>query len=72
MKKNMPNTILDLLKKEESAFQPLKVLRSTNTSTTEESKDFIVYCDASHHGLGADLMQRSKVIAYASQQLKKT
>nr|GFC75479.1 retrotransposable element Tf2 [Tanacetum cinerariifolium] len=28
------------------------------------------YCDASHKGLGAVLMQREKVIAYASRQLK--
>ncbi|GJS95577.1 putative reverse transcriptase domain-containing protein [Tanacetum coccineum] len=33
-------------------------------------KDFVVYCDASHQGLGAVLMQRHKVIAYASRQLK--
>nr|GEU83910.1 putative reverse transcriptase domain-containing protein [Tanacetum cinerariifolium] len=32
--------------------------------------DFVVYYDASHQGLGAVLMQREKVIAYASQQLK--
>ncbi|GJR16817.1 putative reverse transcriptase domain-containing protein [Tanacetum coccineum] len=31
---------------------------------------FFVYCDASHQGLGAVLMQREKVIAYASRQLK--
>ncbi|GJW01712.1 putative reverse transcriptase domain-containing protein [Tanacetum coccineum] len=30
----------------------------------------MVYCDASHKGLGAVLMQREKVIAYASCQLK--
>nr|GFC96307.1 putative reverse transcriptase domain-containing protein [Tanacetum cinerariifolium] len=36
----------------------------------EGSKDFIVYCDASIKGLGAVLMQREKVIAYASHQLK--
>ncbi|GJR35570.1 putative reverse transcriptase domain-containing protein [Tanacetum coccineum] len=34
------------------------------------SKDFIAYCDASIKGLGAVLMQREKVIAYASRQLK--
>nr|GEU48375.1 hypothetical protein [Tanacetum cinerariifolium] len=34
------------------------------------SEDFVVYCDASHKGLGAVLMQREKVIAYASCQLK--
>nr|GEX43290.1 putative reverse transcriptase domain-containing protein [Tanacetum cinerariifolium] len=36
----------------------------------EGSKDFVVYCDASHKGLGVVLMQREKVIAYASQKLK--
>ncbi|GJR00329.1 putative reverse transcriptase domain-containing protein [Tanacetum coccineum] len=36
----------------------------------EGNDDFVVYCDASHQGLGAVLMQREKVIAYASQQLK--
>ncbi|GKF42858.1 putative reverse transcriptase domain-containing protein, partial [Tanacetum coccineum] len=34
------------------------------------SKDFVIYCDASHKGLCAILMQREKVIAYASRQLK--
>ncbi|GJY85274.1 putative reverse transcriptase domain-containing protein [Tanacetum coccineum] len=36
----------------------------------EGSKDFIAYCDASIKGLGTVLMQREKVIAYASCQLK--
>nr|GEU55316.1 putative reverse transcriptase domain-containing protein [Tanacetum cinerariifolium] len=36
----------------------------------EGSKDFVVYCDASHKGLGVVLMQRKKVISYASRQLK--
>nr|GEV75031.1 putative reverse transcriptase domain-containing protein [Tanacetum cinerariifolium] len=34
------------------------------------SEDFVVYCDASINGLGAVLMQREKVIAYGSRQLK--
>ncbi|GJW30621.1 putative reverse transcriptase domain-containing protein [Tanacetum coccineum] len=33
-------------------------------------KDFVVYCEASNQGLGCVLMQRGKVIAYASRQLK--
>ncbi|GJS96021.1 putative reverse transcriptase domain-containing protein [Tanacetum coccineum] len=33
-------------------------------------EDFVVYCDASIKGLGGVLMQRMKVIAYASRQLK--
>ncbi|GJT66031.1 putative reverse transcriptase domain-containing protein, partial [Tanacetum coccineum] len=32
--------------------------------------DFVVYCDASLQGLGAVLVQKEKVIAYASRQLK--
>ncbi|GJX39921.1 putative reverse transcriptase domain-containing protein [Tanacetum coccineum] len=36
----------------------------------EGSENFVVYCDASHKGLGAVLMQREKVRAYASRQLK--
>ncbi|GJR88513.1 putative reverse transcriptase domain-containing protein [Tanacetum coccineum] len=36
----------------------------------EENDDFVVYCDASLQGLGAVLMQKEKVIAYASRQLK--
>ncbi|GJZ22181.1 putative reverse transcriptase domain-containing protein [Tanacetum coccineum] len=36
----------------------------------EGSDDFVVYCDASIKGLGVVLMQRMKVIAYASRQLK--
>ncbi|GKD61875.1 putative reverse transcriptase domain-containing protein [Tanacetum coccineum] len=36
----------------------------------EGSEDFVVYCDASHKGLGGVLMQREQVISYASRQLK--
>ncbi|GJX06649.1 putative reverse transcriptase domain-containing protein [Tanacetum coccineum] len=36
----------------------------------EGTKDFVVYCDASLKGYGAVLMQREKVIAYASRKLK--
>ncbi|GJV70824.1 putative reverse transcriptase domain-containing protein [Tanacetum coccineum] len=32
--------------------------------------DFVVYCDALNQGFGCILMQRNKVIAYASRQLK--
>ncbi|GJU28457.1 putative reverse transcriptase domain-containing protein [Tanacetum coccineum] len=32
--------------------------------------DFVVYCDALNQGFGCILMQRNKVIAYASKQLK--
>ncbi|GJW15031.1 retrovirus-related pol polyprotein from transposon 17.6 [Tanacetum coccineum] len=36
----------------------------------EEFENFVVYCDASRKGLGAVLMQREKVIAYTSCQLR--
>ncbi|GJS75414.1 putative reverse transcriptase domain-containing protein [Tanacetum coccineum] len=37
----------------------------------EGTEDFVVFCDASIKGFRAFLMQREKVIAYASRQLKK-
>ncbi|GJW82517.1 putative reverse transcriptase domain-containing protein [Tanacetum coccineum] len=40
-------------------------------SLPEGSEDFVVYYDASLKGFGAVLMQREKVIAYASRQLRK-
>nr|GEY33918.1 putative reverse transcriptase domain-containing protein [Tanacetum cinerariifolium] len=36
----------------------------------DRPNDFVVYCDASNQGFGCVLMQRGKVIAYASRQLK--
>nr|GEW53914.1 putative reverse transcriptase domain-containing protein [Tanacetum cinerariifolium] len=36
----------------------------------EGPDDIVVYCDASNQGFGCVLMQRNKVIAYASRQLK--
>ncbi|GJW01898.1 putative reverse transcriptase domain-containing protein [Tanacetum coccineum] len=41
-----------------------------NEDTKILSENFVVYCDALHKGLGAVLMQKEKVIAYASRQLK--
>nr|GFB34784.1 putative reverse transcriptase domain-containing protein [Tanacetum cinerariifolium] len=59
--------------KQEAAFQLLKqkLCSAPILALPEGSKDFIVYCDASNKGLGAVLMQREKVISYASRQLKK-
>nr|GEX74406.1 putative reverse transcriptase domain-containing protein [Tanacetum cinerariifolium] len=57
---------------EENAFQLIKpkLCSAPILALPEKIKDFVVYCDASHNGLGAMLMQREKVIAYASRQLK--
>ncbi|GJT43742.1 putative reverse transcriptase domain-containing protein, partial [Tanacetum coccineum] len=58
--------------KVEAAFQLLKqkLYSAPILTLLEESKNFVVYCDASHKGLGAVLIQKEKVIAYASRQLK--
>nr|GEV37059.1 putative reverse transcriptase domain-containing protein [Tanacetum cinerariifolium] len=42
----------------------------TTPTEIQGNDDFVIYCDASIQGLGAVLMQREKVIAYASRQLK--
>nr|GEV87648.1 putative reverse transcriptase domain-containing protein [Tanacetum cinerariifolium] len=59
-------------KEEEEAFQTLKqkLCSALILVLPKETKDFVVYCDASLKGYGAVLMQREKVIAYASRQLK--
>ncbi|GKE02919.1 putative reverse transcriptase domain-containing protein [Tanacetum coccineum] len=53
---------------QESTFQLLKqkLCEAPILALPEGNVDFVVYCDASHQGLGAMLMQREKVIAYAS------
>ncbi|KAI3686448.1 hypothetical protein L1987_80124 [Smallanthus sonchifolius] len=67
----------DWTDKQESAFQLLKqkkkkkkICSTPILSLPEGTDNFIVYCDASHQGLGCVLMQEEKVIAYASRQLK--
>ncbi|KAF5756737.1 putative nucleotidyltransferase, Ribonuclease H [Helianthus annuus] len=58
--------------KQEEAFQILKekLCNAPILALPEGTDDFVVYCDASRQGLGCVLMQRQKVIAYASRQLK--
>ncbi|GJT95116.1 putative reverse transcriptase domain-containing protein [Tanacetum coccineum] len=58
--------------KEENAFQLIKqkLCSAPILALPGGSEDFVVYCDASHKAFGAVLMQREKVIAYASRQLK--
>ncbi|GJR06468.1 putative reverse transcriptase domain-containing protein [Tanacetum coccineum] len=57
--------------KQEAVFQLLKqkLCSAPILALLEGREDFIIYCNASIKGLGAVLMQREKVIAYASLQL---
>ncbi|GKG03360.1 putative reverse transcriptase domain-containing protein, partial [Tanacetum coccineum] len=59
-------------RKKETAFQTLKqkLCSAPILALPEESENFVVYYDASHKRLGAILMQKEKVIAYASRQIK--
>ena len=54
----------------EKSFAELKTrLTTAPVLTLQEDLDgYVVYCDASRVGLGCVLMQRDKVIAYASRQ----
>nr|GEU87665.1 hypothetical protein [Tanacetum cinerariifolium] len=58
--------------KTEAAFQLLQqnLCSAPILALPEGSDNFVVYCDASHKGSGAVLMQKEKVIAYTSRQLK--
>ncbi|GJZ09396.1 putative reverse transcriptase domain-containing protein [Tanacetum coccineum] len=57
---------------QEFAFQTLKdkLCNAHVLALPDGPEDFMVYCDVSGLGLGCVLMQRGKVIAYASRQLK--
>ncbi|GJZ34715.1 putative reverse transcriptase domain-containing protein [Tanacetum coccineum] len=67
-----PMTPMKWGKEEEEAFQTLKkkLCSAPILALPEGTKDFMVYCDASLKSYGSVLMQREKVIAYASRQLK--
>ncbi|GJS45742.1 putative reverse transcriptase domain-containing protein [Tanacetum coccineum] len=69
--------ILELLEKEKLFGKFLKcefwlqVVRFLeHVVNSEGADDFVVYCDASNQGFGCILIQRNKVIAYASRKLK--
>ncbi|GJR82761.1 putative reverse transcriptase domain-containing protein [Tanacetum coccineum] len=66
------NVKFDWGEKGEAAFQLIKqkLCSAPILALPKGSKNFNVYCDASHKGLGAVLIQNEKVIAYASRQLK--
>ncbi|GJT02646.1 putative reverse transcriptase domain-containing protein [Tanacetum coccineum] len=59
--------------KQDEAFQILKekLCNAHVLALPDGPNDFVVYCDASKQGFRSVLMQRGKVIAYASRHLKK-
>ncbi|GJR74288.1 putative reverse transcriptase domain-containing protein [Tanacetum coccineum] len=73
MTKLTPKSVkFDWGEKEEVAFQTLKqkLCIAQILAFPKGSENFVVYYDASHKGLGAMLMQKERVIAYASRQQK--
>ncbi|GJV72099.1 reverse transcriptase domain-containing protein [Tanacetum coccineum] len=58
--------------KQEVAFQTLKnkLCSAPILALPQGAENFIIYCDASHKGMGMVLMQNEKVIAYAPRQSK--
>ncbi|KAA3483679.1 reverse transcriptase [Gossypium australe] len=58
--------------RQQESFEKLKrvLTEALALIQPEAGKDFVVYCDASHTGLGCVLMQDGKVVAYASRQLR--
>ncbi|GJR10547.1 putative reverse transcriptase domain-containing protein [Tanacetum coccineum] len=69
---HMDPSKIEAVKNWKEAFQTLKenLCNAPILSLPDGSEDFIVYCDASNQGFGCVLMQRGKVIAFASRQLK--
>ncbi|GJX45587.1 putative reverse transcriptase domain-containing protein [Tanacetum coccineum] len=63
---------IDWGEEQENAFQTLKdkLCNALVLALPDGPDDFVMYCDASSLGLGCVLMQRGKVIAYTSRQLK--
>ena len=63
---------LDRNDKCEESFQELKRRLTTTLVliTLVSGERYMVCCDASRNGLGCVLMQRGRVVAYASRQLK--
>nr|GEU41352.1 hypothetical protein [Tanacetum cinerariifolium] len=61
---------IEFIKDWASTKIPAEIWQFLGLAGYYRSEDFVVYCDDSHKGLGAVLMQKEKVIAYAYRQLK--
>ncbi|KAA3460471.1 reverse transcriptase [Gossypium australe] len=67
-----PKSTVCLGYKQQESFEKLKkiLIEALVLIQPEAGKEFVVYCDVSHTGLGCVLMQEGKVVAYASRQLR--
>ncbi|GJU57022.1 putative reverse transcriptase domain-containing protein [Tanacetum coccineum] len=66
-----PKVITASTKRRQFQTLKLKLYSAPIVSLPEGSEDFVVYCDASLKEFGVVLMQRAKMIAYASRKLRK-
>ncbi|GJY19795.1 putative ribonuclease H-like domain-containing protein [Tanacetum coccineum] len=72
---NAPAVFMDLMNQGEKAKAVFQLFKQKLCSASilalpKGNENFVVYYDALHKGLGAILMQKEKLIAYASRQLK--
>nr|GEV86831.1 retrotransposon protein, putative, Ty3-gypsy subclass [Tanacetum cinerariifolium] len=74
IKLTQKKVIFDWGDKQEAAFQLLKqkLCSAPILALPKGAEDFVAYCDASHKGLGAILMQREKQILGAQTEARKT
>ncbi|WMV50742.1 hypothetical protein MTR67_044127 [Solanum verrucosum] len=56
--------------KDHQLFTKTRLITSPILTLQDGSDGYVIYCDASRVGQGCVLMQRGKVIAYASRKLK--
>ncbi|GJU85617.1 putative reverse transcriptase domain-containing protein [Tanacetum coccineum] len=70
--RRVKNSVMSWGVEQEEAFQTLKdnLCNAPILSLSDESEDFVVYYGALNQGFKCVLMQRGKVTAYASRQLK--
>ncbi|GJX11094.1 putative reverse transcriptase domain-containing protein [Tanacetum coccineum] len=66
-----PKVVTASTKRRQFQTLKLKLYSAPIVSLPEGSEDFVVYCDASLKKFGVVLMQRAKMIAYASRKLRK-
>ena len=66
------NVRFEWSKKCQASFEKLKAFLTESLALTQSTydKEYVIFSDASLNGLGCVLMQKGKVVAYVSRQLK--